>query len=121
MCDFWKNEEDSNELSSEQWGVIFSRLKAFGVGFVGVNASGEMFTRKDVFDILGHLDALGLPFGINSNGLQLTASRAQRLAALKPRQITIGLDGVGNKSYERTRGLAKGFSTVDANIEKRGY
>lgn len=117
MCDFWKNEEDPSELSSEQWGIVFSRLKAFGVGFVGVNASGEMFTRKDVFDILGHLKALGIPFGINSNGVKLTRSRAQRLAALKPRQVTIGLDGVGNESYELTRGLAKGFSTVDANFE----
>ena len=117
MCDFWKNEEDPSELSSEQWGVVFSRLKAFGVGFVGVNASGEMFTRKDVFDILGHLKALKLAFGINSNGLQLTRSRARRLAELAPRQITIGFDGVGDESYERTRGLAKGFSTVDDNFE----
>jgi MoaA/NifB/PqqE/SkfB family radical SAM enzyme len=117
MCDFWKNEEDPGELSSEQWGVVFSRLKAFGVGYVGVNASGEMFTRKDVFDILSHLNDLNMSFGINSNGLLLTRSRAKRLAALAPKQITIGLDGVGDASYEVTRGLAQGFSTVDANFE----
>src|SRR5258708_7149408 len=58
MCDFWKNDHDPNELTSEQWGVVFSRLRAFGVGFVGVNASGEMFTRRDTFDILGHLKDL---------------------------------------------------------------
>jgi MoaA/NifB/PqqE/SkfB family radical SAM enzyme len=117
MCDFWKNEEDPRELSSQQWGVIFSRLKAFGVGFIGVNASGEMFTRKDVFTILGHLKELGLPFGINSNGLLLTRSRAKLLAELAPRQVTIGLDGVGDESYERTRGLSHGFSTLETNLE----
>lgn len=117
MCDFWKNERDPNELTSEQWGVIFSRLKAFGVGFVGVNASGEMFTRPDTFKILNHLHDLGLPFAINSNGLLLTRRRAERLAKLKPRQLTIGMDGVGNDSYLITRGLKRGFNKIEDNIE----
>lgn len=117
MCDFWKNERDPGELSSEQWGVIFSRLKAFGVGYVGVNASGEMFTRPDVFTILGHLNDLGLGFGVNSNGTLLGEKKARRLAALTPRAVTIGLDGVGDPSYQRTRGLPGGFTKVSRNLQ----
>lgn len=117
MCDFWKNERDPNELSSEQWGVIFSRLKAFGVDFIGINASGEMFTRRDVFDILGHLRDLGLGFGVNTNGTLLTTRKAQLLAQLNPRQITIGLDGVGDESYFVTRGLKHGFTKIGKHID----
>lgn len=117
MCDFWKNERDPNELSSEQWGVIFSRLKAFGVDFVGVNASGEMFTRRDVFDILGHLRDLGLGFGVNTNGTLLTPRKAKLLADLRPRQVTIGLDGVGDESYFVTRGLKRGFSKISRHLD----
>ncbi|MBS1214808.1 MAG: radical protein, partial [Proteobacteria bacterium] len=117
MCDFWKNERDPGELSSEQWGVVFSRLKAFGVDFVGVNASGEMFTRRDVFDILGHLRDLGMSFGVNSNGTLFTPSRAKRLAALNPRHVTIGLDGVGDDAYLATRGLPRGFAKVSRHID----
>ena len=117
MCDFWKNERDPNELTSEQWGVIFSKLKAFGVDFVGVNASGEMFTRRDVFDILGHLRDLDLGFGINTNGTLLTSRKAQWLAELNPRQITIGLDGVGDESYFVTRGLKHGFTKISRHID----
>lgn len=117
MCDFWKNEHDPMELSSEQWGVVFSRLKAFGVDFVGVNASGEMFTRKDVFDILGHLKSLGMGFGVNSNGTLFTPGRAARLAALGPRAVTIGLDGVGDPAYLATRGLKHGYTKVSGHLD----
>lgn len=117
MCDFWKNEADPAELTSEQWGVVFSRLKAFGVDFVGVNASGEMFTRRDVFDILGHLRALNMNFGVNSNGTLFTPKRAKRLAALRPRAVTIGMDGVGDASYLATRGLKNGFTKISRHID----
>lgn len=117
MCDFWKNDHDPRELTSEQWGVVFSRLKAFGVDYVGVNASGEMFTRKDVFDILGHLKSLDLAFGVNSNGTLFSPGRASKLGALGPRAVTIGLDGVGDQAYLETRGLKRGFSKVSAHLE----
>lgn len=116
MCDFWKNRRDPRELGSEQWGVVFSRLKAFGVAFIGVNASGEMFTRRDVFRILGHLRDLGLAFGVNSNGTLFTPPKARRLAELEPRQVTIGLDGVGDPAYYATRGLEHGFTKVARHI-----
>lgn len=116
MCDFWKFDRDPEELTSEQWGVVFSRLKAFGVDFVGVNASGEMFTRRDIFDILGHLHDLNLAFGVNTNGTLLTRNKAKRFAALKPSAVTIGLDGVGDASYMVTRGLKNGFTKVSRNI-----
>ena len=117
MCDFWKNDRDPNELSSEQWGVVFSRLKAFGVRYVGINASGEVFTRKDIFKILTHLRELDLDFGINSNGTLLTKSKAKQLAELSPRVITLGLDGIGDENYFATRGLKSGFSKLIKNIE----
>ena len=117
MCNFWKNENDPEELTSQQWAIIFHNLKAFGVGFVGVNASGEMFTHPQVFEILQHLQDLHLPFGLNTNGLLLNKNRAELLAKSKPRQITIGLDGVGNDSYFQTRGLRQGFEKVSRNIQ----
>lgn len=117
MCDFWKGERDPKEPSSEQWGVVFSRLKAFGVDYVGVNASGEMFTRRDVFEILGHLSRLNLNFGVNSNGMLFSAGNARKLALLRPRAVTIGLDGVGDASYLATRGLDGGFTKVSRHID----
>lgn len=117
MCDFWKNDHDLKELTSEQWGIVFSRLKAFGVNFVGVNASGEMFTRPDAFEILGHLRALNMDFGVNSNGTLFTPPKAKRLAALKPRAVTIGLDGVGDAAYMATRGLKNGFTKISRHID----
>lgn len=117
MCDFWRNEKDPNELSSEQWGIIFSKLKAFGVEYIGVNASGELFTRRDAFKILGHIKDLGMDFGVNSNATLFTSSKAKQLAALGPRAVTIGLEGVGNEMYLATRGLKNGFNKITRSIE----
>lgn len=116
MCDFWRADRDPNELGSEQWGVIFSRLKAFGVDYVGVNASGELFTRRDAFKILGHLKDLGMDFGVNSNATLFTSSKAKQLGALGPRVVTIGLEGVGNDMYLTTRGLKNGFNKISRSI-----
>lgn len=117
FCDFWKQDRDPGELTSEQWGVVFSRLKAFGVEYVGVNASGEMFTRPDIFDILTHLKDLGLRFAVNSNALTLGERNAKRLAAIGPTQVTVGMDGVGNEAYLNTRGLKNGFEKVSRNFD----
>lgn len=117
FCDFWKQDRDPAELTSEQWGVVFSRLKAFGVEYVGVNASGEMFTRPDAFRILAHLKDLDMRFAVNTNALTMGARNAKRLAELGPQQVTVGLDGVGNDAYLRTRGLKRGFDKVCRNLE----
>jgi len=118
FCDFWKNDKDPNELTSEQWGIIFSKLKKFGVGFMGVNASGEMFFRQDASKILRHLHNMEMPFGVNSNGLLLHGKRAKQLAELKPRQVTIGMDGFGDESYLETRGIKNGLTKVTNNIKE---
>ncbi|MBF0621041.1 MAG: radical SAM protein [Magnetococcales bacterium] len=116
MCDFWQRPRDPNELTSRQWGVIFSRMKAFGVGYITVNASGEIFTRTDLFTILDHLKRLGILFGLNTNGTLITAKRAEQIARLAPRVLTIGLEGVGDSIYEATRGLPNGFTKVMENV-----
>lgn len=116
MCDFWRNDRDPLELPGEQWGIAFSRLKAFGVEFVGVNASGEMFTRRDALEVLRHLRDLDLAFGVNSNGTLFTRRASKALASLAPTQVTIGIDGAGEEAYVATRGLRGGFARVLRNI-----
>lgn len=117
MCDFWQADRDPSELSAEQWGVIFSRLKAFGVEYVGVNASGELFTRPDAYRILQHLKDLDMRFGVNSNATLFTSSKAKLLAELGPKAVTIGLEGVGNEMYLATRGLKNGFNKITRSID----
>jgi MoaA/NifB/PqqE/SkfB family radical SAM enzyme len=116
MCDFWQADRDPSELTAEQWGVIFSRLKAFGVEYIGVNASGELFTRRDAYKILQHIKDLDMSFGVNSNATLFTSSKAKKLAALGPKAVTIGLEGVGNDMYLATRGLKNGFNKISRSI-----
>lgn len=116
MCDFWQADRDPDELTAEQWGVIFSRLKAFGVEYIGVNASGELFTRRDAYEILQHIKDLDMSFGVNSNATLFTSSKAKKLAELGPKAVTIGLEGVGNEMYLATRGLKNGFNKITRSI-----
>src|SRR5262245_6986072 len=80
MCDFWRPEfAYPDELTTEEWKRVLGELKDIGVQAISVSAEGEVLTRKDLFEILGHIRTLEIPYSINSNFLTLDAERARQL------------------------------------------
>lgn len=115
ICEFWKNNNYSDELGTREWFQVITNLKRIGVKMINFSADGEIFMRKDAFEIMRYADKLGFLISINTNGLILNHFLKQILE-LDPIQMQISLDVFDNASYKRVRGVPNGFTKVRDNI-----
>src|SRR5438552_2348395 len=88
------------ELSTEE---VFSILdQCANVGVVTLTfTGGELFVRRDVFDIFEHAKRLGLLLGLISNATRVTPDIADRLEQVEFRSFAISIYGATKETYER--------------------
>ncbi len=83
---------------------------------------GEVFLRRDFFEIYEHAKSLGLLVTLFTNGTTVTGRIADRLARLPPYGIEITLYGYSQEVYERVTGIpgswAKCYRGVDLLLER---
>lgn len=115
ICEYWKNRDFSDELSTDKWRDVLNGLRKLGVKMINFTADGEILMRKDAFEIMQYADKLGFLITINTNGLILD-SFLKQVIELDPLQMQISLDVFDDASYKRVRGVPNGFSKVKDNI-----
>lgn len=125
MCSFWQSGANSDEeLSKEEVFQVFKDLKKIGVRLLSLSAEGELFTRKDVCDLLQKAKEMGFSCTINSNGLHQPKNFIERLNEVRPYSIVFGLDTTDSDVYEKIRGIPGGFDRVlnsIRNLKAIGY
>ncbi len=97
------------ELKREELYRILDGLKEEGCLWVTFTG-GEMFTRPDVFDILGYAGKLGLVLIFYSNAAAITPQRAERIKALRPMRVEVSLYGATQQTYEAVTGIKGSYS-----------
>jgi radical SAM protein with 4Fe4S-binding SPASM domain len=105
-----------NELSAAQWLEIAREAKKSGLIFL-LLTGGEVFLRRDFFDIYEPLAHMGLMITIFTNGALVTPEIARRLAKAPPSRIEITLYGTNAATYKAVTGVAGGFEDCCAGIE----
>ncbi|SLM33151.1 hypothetical protein MTBBW1_900018 [Desulfamplus magnetovallimortis] len=123
ICEYWKNKNFHDELTSKDWFEVIDQLKESGIKIINFTADGEIFTRKDAFEIMHYAKQKGLQISVNTNGLVMDRYIDQ-LLNLNPMQIQISLDAFDDNLYESIRGVSHGFSRVKQGImdlKHRGY
>lgn len=107
-CDYcsaaqFDTKETEPELTTGEWLNVLARLKeiqVFQVDFSG----GEMFLRKDIFDILESAVKCKFPkMTIITNGTLITEKSAKNLKALNIKKVSVSLDGDAD-AHDRVRG-----------------
>lgn len=91
------------ELSTAEWKDVLDQLAAGGgvsVSFTG----GDPFVRRDFLEIAEHARARRFVVRILTNASFLTEKVADRVAALKPANVSISLYGATRESYEAVTG-----------------
>lgn len=102
FCGVWKYSRDGM-LPRERWFQIFTELAGQGLAHV-LFTGGEPMLYPDFFEIIEHVDGLGVNTAIITNGSLLDAGRVRRLAALKGlREITVSLDSPDAKVHDEVR------------------
>lgn len=103
-CHIWQIKDFKDELTTDEVLRILGELKAAGTRHVSFSG-GEMFMRKDVFDIIRHAKSLGLKVGANSNGWVIDEAMAGRVASSGLDMVYISVDGSSPEVHDRIRGI----------------
>jgi radical SAM protein with 4Fe4S-binding SPASM domain len=87
------------EMDTAQACAALDKLATAG-GFMLTFTGGEALRRPDFFDIAAHARGLGFALTLISNGTLITASTAQRLAALGFADVSVTLYGARPEPHE---------------------
>jgi len=82
--------EDYGELKTAEIKNILTQLAASGTLMLTFSG-GEIFLRKDFFELLEFAKGLHFDIALKSNALMITAARAARLRALGIRQVQVSV------------------------------
>ena len=70
---------------------------------------GEIFTRRDCFEILEYAKNKGFYITIFTNATMITPQMADRIQVLKPRNVEISIYGATRETYERVTRIPGSF------------
>ncbi|MGH9775234.1 MAG: radical SAM/SPASM domain-containing protein [Candidatus Acidiferrales bacterium] len=82
--------EDYGELSTAEVKSILDQLAAAGTLFLTFSG-GEIFLRKDIFELLDYAKKLHFDLSLKTNALLINVDRARRLRELSLRKIQISI------------------------------
>ena len=98
-----------DELTTEQICRILDDLAeqgTFDLNFTG----GEIFTRKDCFEILEYAKRKGFSIVLFTNATMITSRNADRIQELRPHSVEVSIYGATKATYERVTGLPGSFT-----------
>lgn len=104
------------ELSAADWVALAREATDNGLIFL-LLTGGEVFLRRDFFQIYEPLTRMGLILTLFTNGTRITDRIARRLAEAPPQQTRITLYGASPAMYGAVTGVPGAFERCCAGIE----
>ena len=104
---------DPNELSTAEAMAVIDELKAMQVFYVNIGG-GEPMLRPDFMDLVNHATSSGVGVKFSTNGSQITAAKAQVLAATEYLDIQISIDGTDAATNDAIRGEGSFATAIQA-------
>jgi radical SAM protein with 4Fe4S-binding SPASM domain len=104
------------ELTASAWLELAHRAADHGMVFL-LLTGGEIFLRRDFFEIYTPLTRLGLVLALFTNGTLITRDIADRLAEAPPSRTEITLYGATAATFETVTGIRGSYAACRAGIE----
>jgi MoaA/NifB/PqqE/SkfB family radical SAM enzyme len=109
-----------NELAAGEWSEVLVRLRRWlGPGAPLTITGGEMFLRRDAFEVLERAAGLGFALHLLTNGWLVDDARAERLMGLGARTVQVSLDGARPATHDFLRGLPTFGERTEAAFSSR--
>jgi len=105
------------ELSTQESYRIIDQLAqegCFSITFTG----GELFTRRDTFDILTYAKKKGVAIILFTNATLITPERADRIQALQLLRVEVSIYGATPETYERVTQIPGSFRRFLEGVER---
>lgn len=107
------SDNKKKELGTQEVFSILDQLKdagAFHIGFTG----GELFLRKDIFEILNHAKKCGFRISLLTNGYLIDKTVAKKIASLGTslNRVDISVLGARENTFESITGVRGSFKKV---------
>lgn len=107
---------ESGEISYEQVCRLVDGLSDSGVSEI-LLVGGEIFMRKDIYDIFSYIESKGLAFSMITNGTLIDEKAAKRLSTYTGlTAINYSLDGLKER-HNRLRGSPNAFDSTLSAIQ----
>ncbi|MDG1958830.1 MAG: radical SAM protein [Candidatus Binatia bacterium] len=113
------------EVTTEEVKRTIDDIVEMGVKDMTITG-GEVFLRKDAFEIIEYIGKTPIHLCVNTNGWFLRPAEAERLVSLKPHSLSISIDGPDDLHDEIRRGkgsfrrLLEGIRNIQAAKKKLG-
>jgi len=104
-----------NELSTEEIKTVINELAEIGTGGIAL-MGGEVFLRKDWYEISEEIKKLGMKLSIATNGYFNPENIVPKLLKLEIDSLSVGLDGT-KKTHNYIRGRNDAFDKTMKFIE----
>jgi radical SAM protein with 4Fe4S-binding SPASM domain len=78
---------------------------------------GEIFTRRDLFEILAYAKGKGFAITLLTNATLITPERADRIQALGPDGVEISIYGATQETYERVTRIPGSFTAFITGVQ----
>jgi radical SAM protein with 4Fe4S-binding SPASM domain len=105
-----------DELDTAQIKALIDQLAEAGclqLGFTG----GEIFTRRDLFEILSYAKGKGFAITLLTNATLITPERADRIQALRPHRVEISIYGATQETYGRVTRIPGSFQAFLTGVQ----
>jgi radical SAM protein with 4Fe4S-binding SPASM domain len=110
----------AKELPAAAWLELARQAADNGMVFL-LLTGGEVFVRRDFFEIYEPLTRMGIVLALFTNGTLITKDIAARLAQAPPSRTEITLYGATAATYEAVTGIPGSFAACCAGIEALVY
>jgi len=117
MCYVCSQDAASRELSTDQWIEMGRQASKAGVLFL-LLTGGEIFMRKDFFEIYDALINMGFIITLYTNGTLLNDEIIQRLSEAPPYLVSITVYGASPDTYGKITGHPEAYEKVVNNVRK---
>ncbi len=105
------------ELSTQDFYRIIDQLAQKGC-FVITFTGGEMFMRKDTFEILTYAKKKGFAVILFTNATLITPEKADQIQALQPLRVEISIYGATPEIYEKVTQIPGSFGRFLEGVER---
>jgi MoaA/NifB/PqqE/SkfB family radical SAM enzyme len=105
-----------DELATAQITTLIDQLAEAGCLHLGLTG-GEIFTRRDLFEILAYAKAKGFAVTLLTNATLITPERADRIQALRPHCVEISIYGATQETYERVTRIHGSFQAFLTGVQ----